>query len=370
LNVRHIRLLALELRYGDGLALHTATSGHVPGLNELRLVVEEGGALAALGASRTNIEYLNGTPRPMLEAEILAAAPRLDWALPWRDFTAAMDAAMPTLSAPARMLFEMAAQDGAARAAGLPLAVALGAGAPAAASRTNQTLFWCDDATLLRRAEAYVARGFTELKLRIAVQDFSDDLRRLRLLRERFGDGISLSADANGRWTEAEAPARLDVLGELGLDYLEQPLPFDDWAGAARLAASAPVPLMFDESLSGMAAVARLAETRAVPLAHLKLAKLGGLDRLMAAARQLQSAGIGVMVGQMNEGVVSTLAATAAATALGIGLRELYGGDGLQWDPAGALDYSDGALHLPPGAGLGLPAHAQEGCTQLWEHMA
>lgn len=360
---RRIRIAVVALAYSDGMALHTATSGPVPALRELRLVVEQDGALTALGAARTNIGYLTGTEAPVLEAEILAAAPRLDWSLPWAYFIAAL----PPLSAPARMLFEMAAQDGLAREAGVPLAVALG-GAATARSGTNQTLFWCDDATLLRRAESYVARGFTELKLRIAVADFADDLRRLRLLRARFGAAVTLSADANGSWTAAEAPARLAELGRLGLDYIEQPLPAAAWAESARLAATSPVRLMFDEGLGDMAAVERLCATRAVPLAHLKLAKLGGLDRLMAAGRQLRAAGIGVMVGQMNEGTVSTLAAAHAAAALGVDLRELYGADGLAHDPAGLLDYVGGGLALPPGPGLGIAAHPLE--DWLWEQRA
>ena len=363
--MRRIRLFVVELAYRGGLALHTATSGVVPGLREFRLVVEAEGRLAALGATRTNIAYLTGVPQAVLECEIMEAAPRLDWHLPWTDFIAAL----PPLSAPARMLFEMAAQDGAARDVGIPLAQALG-GAPGRGTHTNQTLFWCDDATLLRRAEAYVARGFTELKLRIAVADFADDVRRLRLLRDRFGDAIALSADANGRWSVEDAPARLNAVAELGLDYVEQPLPPADWADAARISAASPIPLMFDESLDSMAAVERLAETRAVPLAHVKLAKLGGLDRLMRAARVLQQAGIDVMVGQMNEGVVSTYAAAAAATALGVRLRELYGADDLAHDPAGVAEYGDGQLRLPAGPGLGCSGHAEAGAVLMWEQRA
>ena len=41
------------------------------------------------------------------------------------------------------------------------------------------------------------------------------------------------------------------------------------------------------------------------------------------------------MVGQMNEGVVSTLATAHAAVALRAEYRELYGSDGLVDDPAG-----------------------------------
>ncbi len=361
---RRVRIDRVSLRYADGMVLHTATSGAVPVLDELRLVVEQDGALAAAGATRVNIAYLSGIPPEDLVATCLDAARRLDWAGAWSGLPTRLDAAMPDLPAPARMLFEMAAADGAARAAGHSLAVHLG-GPAAARMPSNQTLFRADDATLLRRAEAYVARGFLDLKLRVGFGPFAEDLARLHLLRDRFGDRLRLSADANGQWSETEAPGYLDQLAPLHLRYIEQPIPAGDWGAIARVSRGAPMPVMLDESLCDMAAVAALIATRAAPMAHLKLAKLGGLDRLTRAGRALQQAGIAVMVGQMNEGAPSTLAAAHAAAALGVTDCELYGADGLADDPAGLLRYGDGHLDLPPGPGLGLARH--EAGQALWE---
>ena len=363
---RRIRLLRLRLTYADGMVLHTTSSGAVPALDELRLVAEQDGAIAALGASRVNIAYLSGLSAEALVASCLAVARGLDWAQPWAGLAAAVDATHPALPAPARMLFETAAADGAARAAGQSLAAYLG-GAVAAWLPSNQTLFRADDETLLRRAETYVARGFRDLKLRIGFGAFADDLRRLCLLRHRLGPEPRLSVDANGSWDAADASRRLVALAPLGLHYVEQPLPADAWVATAMLSRTSAIRIMLDESLTDLAAVNRLIATRAAPLAHLKLAKLGGLDRLLAAGRWLAAAGIGVMVGQMNEGVVSTLAAAHAAAALGASLTELYGADGLAADPAGALRYTDGGVHLLPGPGLGLTRHADGGAV-LWEH--
>jgi L-alanine-DL-glutamate epimerase-like enolase superfamily enzyme len=270
------------------------------------------------------------------------------------------------------MVFEMAAADAAARAAGLPLSVHLGARAAAPATATNQTLFWQPEAELLARAQAYAARGFTDLKLRIGIASFEEDLARLAALRRLLGPAATLSVDANGSWDAATAPARLAALAALGIAYVEQPLPADSWDATAQLSNTAPVPIMLDESLSSPAAIARLAATRAAPLAHLKLAKLGGLDRMMEAGRGLAAAGIGVMVGQMNEGAVATLAAAHAAIALDAPWRELYGADGLLDEPAlPALRYAEGRLHLPAGPGLGLTAHPPSANTEtLWETRA
>ncbi|MGI4941619.1 MAG: mandelate racemase/muconate lactonizing enzyme family protein, partial [Janthinobacterium lividum] len=352
---RRVTLRRVSLSYADGLVLHTASSGAVPALDELRLVVTQDGAVAALGATRLNIEYLSGIAAEVLCDLCVAAFEALDWSGPpaaWR--------LPPGLPAPARMLFEMAAADGAARAAGVPLSVWLGGSVTAAVS-TNQTLFLSDDAMLLHRARAYAARGFHALKLRVGAGAVADDLRRIRLLRDALGDGLHLAADANGSWSEAEAPAILGSLAALGLDYVEQPIPAGDWAAIGRVSRDAALPVMLDESLSDAAAVDTLLRTRAAAMAHLKLAKLGGLDRLMAAGRRLREGGIPVMVGQMNEGAVSTLAAAHAAAALGVRHRELYGADGLRDDPVGVLRYADGCVHLPPGPGLGLDRHDSTG---------
>jgi L-alanine-DL-glutamate epimerase-like enolase superfamily enzyme len=352
---RHIRLDRVRLTYRDGLVLHTATSGAVPALDELRLTLRQDGDLMALGATRVNIAYLSGIAPEALVDLCRAAVRAVDWRQPW-------PAIVP---APARMLVEMAATDGAAREAGQPLSVWLG-GDRADRIGTNQTLFQSDDTTMLRRAEAYVSRGFTDLKLRIGLTDLATDIARLRLLRARFGDTILLSVDVNGGWAPGDAAANIAALSPFGLRYVEQPLPPKAWDALVALSRQAPMPIMLDESLDSPAAVERLIASEAPMLAHLKLAKLGGLDRLMAAGRRLREAGIGVMVGQMNEGIPSTLAVAHAALALRAPYCELYGADGLADDPAGALTYTEGGLVLPPGAGIGaFPVTASD--TAIWE---
>lgn len=356
-----VRLSRVALGYRGGATLHTATSGVVAGLDELRLVLRHDGALAGLGASRVNIAYLTGIDPEQLVAEAIALCATIDW----RSAPDAWVAAAENATAPVRMLVEMAARDAAARRAGVSLARQLG-GTPAVSTPTNQTLFWCDEPTLRTRVENFVARGFTDLKLRVGIGPVAEDLHRLALVREIAGPDATLSVDANGTWSREQTLAFLSSARPQRLAYCEQPLPANDRAGLIELARATPTPVMLDESLDGPAAIAWLVASRAAPLAHLKLAKLGGLDRLVAAGRALQAAGIGVMVGQMNEGTPSTLAAAHAALALAAPWRELYGADGLVHDPAGLPAYAGGVLALPQGAGLGLADHSDDGPT-LWE---
>ncbi|WP_291298313.1 mandelate racemase/muconate lactonizing enzyme family protein [Elioraea sp.] len=356
---RRITLSRITLRYADKLVLHTASSGTVPGLDELRLVIHQDGALAGIGASRINIRYLNGLDPEMLARDAVALCRSLRWQCEPEAVLADCDAANPP--GPLRMLVEMAVRDAEARIRDVPLAVLLG-GALELTTHTNQTLFWTDDAAMLARAGAYLARGFSDLKLRVGAGTIDDDLRRLALLRG-LAPEATLSADANGRWTVEEAETFIAGAAPLGLVSLEQPLAPGERAGLARLTGTT---IILDEEMASDEAVAWLAATRAAPVAHLKLTKLGGIDRVMAAARQLADAGVGIMVGQMNEGVPSTLAAAHVAMALGASLRELYGADLMVGDPCGALHYDQGRLHVPPGAGLGIAEVAEAG-EILWE---
>ena len=249
-----IRLFRVDLRYGDGLVLHTASSGAVPGLREVRLVAERNGVLEAIGASRTNVAYLSGIPAEEAEAAMLDAASALGWnaPAPWDSLVAQLDARRPTLPAVARMVFEMAAADARARAAGLPLWRFLnGSGAEAQACATNQTLFWQDEAAMLARAETYAARGFTELKLRIGVAPFAEDLHRFRSLRQRLGPAARLSVDANGTWDAASAPDRLHALAALGAEYVEQPLPAAAWEETAALSRTPRCPSCWTKVWTG-----------------------------------------------------------------------------------------------------------------------
>lgn len=360
-----LRLMTAEQHYPPGLTLHTASSGAVPALHALYLVVRRNGELIATGEVRTNIEYLSGVP----EARLIRQAQELTAALDWRAEPEAILERLPeaarSYSAPARALIDCTLHDWLSRRANQPLVEWLG-GALTSGWPTNQTLFWGDDDSLEAQARDYVARGFRSLKLRVGIGAFEGDLRRIRRVRDAVGEGIELALDANGRWSLDDAMANFARLEPLGIAYVEQPLPAGDWAALARLQSACGVPIMLDESVGGPEDIASLLALDRPPSAHLKLVKMGGIAPLVAAARQLTGAGIEVMVGQMNEGGLATAAAVHCAMLLRPQHAELYGADGLIDDPASGLTYEDGRAVLPAVPGLGPTLH-EERTRPIWE---
>lgn len=346
-------LYSAALHYGGNLVLHTASSGSISHLSEIYLRLDDG-TIAGVGEVRANIAYLNGYAPETVTQEAVAAVGAIDWARDPADMLATMPEWGARLIAPVRTLIDCALHDLIARRAGVSVAASLGGSAPAIVWPTNQSLFISSEETFLAQAQAYVDRGFRDLKVRVAAGHFSEDLHRIAALRVKFGDQIKIAADANGRWSETEALDNLKALALFGIVYVEQPVRAGNWKVIDRLAAQSPVPMMLDEGVTGLDDVARICGYGGKVYAHLKLVKLGGIAPTMRAARQLTRSNVPFMIGQMNEGAAATSATLHVACATSPAFAELYGADGLIDDPVSGISYCAGTVRASDAPGLGV----------------
>jgi L-alanine-DL-glutamate epimerase-like enolase superfamily enzyme len=363
MNTTRLRLFAAPLHYTPDIRVFTAISGPVSSLSALFLSIERDDGFSGIGEVRANIEFLSHLPEAEIAPAIRRLAESLDWSLP---VEAILDH-LPATAAPpiARAALESALVDGIARRDGMPVAAALG-GTWQESVATNNCLFWSPDAVFDRLAERYVAEGFREIKVRIAIEGFERDLARLGHLRERFGDTIEIAVDANGVWDAETAIDRLRRLERFRLAYVEQPTTIGDWTAFEAAARRSPFPLMLDEALKAEDDIVRLCRLGPPFLAHLKIVKLGGPRQVVALARRFAESGIGVMMGQMNEGGMATALAAHCAMAIRPRHAELYGAYGLIDDPTSGLVYRGGTVVMPRRPGLGVefdPARA----TLLWD---
>jgi L-alanine-DL-glutamate epimerase-like enolase superfamily enzyme len=348
-----VSLHAADLHYGGGLVLHTASSGSIPSLKEVYLRLDDGGSVG-IGEVRANIAYLNGYDEKTVVESAIAAVRDVDWRRDPLDLIAIMALWESPYIAPVRALIDCALHDLVACRERKSVAAWLGTSRKDVTCKTNQTLFWSSYQDFLAQAQAYVDRGYTDLKVRIAVGDFAEDLRRIEALRRHFGGRVKIAADANGRWMADEALAKLDALAAYDLTYVEQPVPARDWATIDALAHRSPIPVMLDESIATMDDVSRVCGYGGRIYAHLKLVKLGGIAQTVAAARKLSDAGVPFMIGQMNEGAAATAAALHVACTTTPSFAELYGADGLVDDPVSGVSYTAGAVHAERAPGLGV----------------
>jgi L-alanine-DL-glutamate epimerase-like enolase superfamily enzyme len=139
--------------------------------------------------------------------------------------------------------------------------------------------------------------GWPVYKIKLGRADDLDVVRRLRLQTAAL-----FRVDANGAWGVEETVRNSRVLVGLGVEFIEQPLPPDDWDGMQAVYRQSALPLVADESCRIESDVDRC--RGCFHGINIKLVKCGGLTparRMIARARQL---GLKVMVGCMVESTV------------------------------------------------------------------
>ncbi len=136
--------------------------------------------------------------------------------------------------------------------------------------------------------------GFPVYKIKLGTDD---DVAIIRRLREQTD--ATFRVDANCAWDVEQTIENAAALKDLGVEFIEQPLPPDRWDDMRRLFRESVLPIVADESCQVEADVQRCANH--FHGINIKLPKCGGLTpgrRMIARARQL---GLTVMVGCFTE---------------------------------------------------------------------
>jgi L-alanine-DL-glutamate epimerase-like enolase superfamily enzyme len=210
---------------------------------------------------------------------------------------------------------------------------------------TSWTIWLGDPDDMAERAQR-VGDRFKRLKLKLGARD-GRDVERVRAVREVTN--VPLQVDVNEYWTVDEALDAIPQLAELGVEYVEQPLPAGD-EGGARLKRESPLPIYVDEDCHTLADVAACAE-RAHGI-NIKLAKSGGIREAVRMAHAARALGLGVMLGCMVE---SGLGISAGAQVASLCDHvDLDGNLLLAHDPWPGVEFCDGVQLPSTRAGLGV----------------
>ncbi len=194
-------------------------------------------------------------------------------------------------------------------------------------------------------------------KLKIGAGEVSHDLAHVIAIKKALGDRASVRVDVNQAWDEAVALRACKVLGDNGIDLIEQPISRNNRGGMARLNLSSPAPIMADESIECVEDAFNLAREGAASVFALKIAKNGGPRAVLRTAAIAEAAGIGLYGGTMLEGGIGTLASAHAFLTLNklAWDTELFGPllltEDILTEP---LVYRDFQLHVSNAPGLGL----------------
>ncbi|BAY22108.1 mandelate racemase/muconate lactonizing protein [Calothrix sp. NIES-2100] len=161
------------------------------------------------------------------------------------------------------------------------------------------------------RARARDWLQFTDVRLfkvKLGNPDGIEADRQMLLAVKEEAPNVEFFVDANGGWSLNDAMEMCNWLSDLGIKYVEQPLPRGEEQSLAELKEHTPLPIFVDESCFSCADIPQLANY--VDGINIKLMKSGGLTEAMRMVNTAKAYGLQVMFGCYSD---SSLANTAAA---------------------------------------------------------
>jgi L-alanine-DL-glutamate epimerase-like enolase superfamily enzyme len=214
-----------------------------------------------------------------------------------------------------------------------------------------------------------VKAGFKALKLKVGGKSVEEDIEITGALREAVGKDVKIMTDTNGGWNYLEALKFLQGAAEFDLFLSEQPVPWWDMDGMARLRRKVNVPIFADESAAELSDVLKLIQRDAVDGLFLKVPKAGGIHKSQKWVSIAQAAGLLVMNGCMIDtslGAAANAHFLAATEWMGKIEQESIGPLNMLNVPDTVstplkdflgktlLRYEGGFLYPPDGSGLGI----------------
>ena len=276
---------------------HTFTIAHDSRTAQETLIVElhdEKTGLSGLGEATANPYYgitvdsmvaALETVRPVVETQSWQTAEEL-----WAETQPALAA-----NSFAQCALDEAAHDLVAKRAGLPLYKFWNLD-PARNPMTNYTIGIDSIENMVSKMREML---WPIYKIKLGGQA-NDDLAIIRELRKHTS--ATFRVDANGGWTADQTVRFSPILKNLGVEFIEQPLPAGDWDGQRYVFEHSVLPVIADESC-----IVEKDVDKCITFfqgVNIKLTKCGGLTparRMIANARQH---GLRVMVGCMTESSV------------------------------------------------------------------
>ncbi|MDU8913169.1 mandelate racemase/muconate lactonizing enzyme family protein [Aestuariicoccus sp. MJ-SS9] len=257
---------------------------------------------------------------------------------PFRQVIAGIDAALWDLKA---------------RAVGLPLRKLLN---PDAADYMPAYASGIAIAAAAAEVPAARAAGFRAFKVKVGF-DLDRDLRLLRDLAGTLQPGERLLTDANQAFDTATARRFLQATEDMGLGWLEEPIPADapteDWAA---LAASSQTPLAGGENIAGEEAFDDAIRAGHLHFIQPDLAKWGGVTGCLRVARAALAAGRVYCPHFLGGAIGLSASAELLAAVGGDGMLEVDVNPNPLRDAFGlpGMDPATGLWSATPDAGVGV----------------
>jgi L-talarate/galactarate dehydratase len=207
------------------------------------------------------------------------------------------------LAARAYAAIDIALWDLKARAAGLPLYRLLGASRLAAPCFAGDLapIGW-DAGQTIGAARRWLDEGVLGVSVEVGGGEVQLDADRVQQIRDGLGESAWLGIAADGRYDLATALAMAHFFEEdVGIDWIDYPLPVEDRVGYQRLAERMEVPLALGSSFDDRDAFRRVLERGEVRVLRADVLRLGGITPFLKVAALAEAYSVPVVPYRLPE---------------------------------------------------------------------
>jgi L-alanine-DL-glutamate epimerase-like enolase superfamily enzyme len=201
---------------------------------------------------------------------------------------------------------------------------------------------------LLAQTDDNLKKGFRAIKMKVGRHKLSEDVARVRAMREHLGADFPLMVDANMRWTPDEAVRAARAMRAFDVYWLEEPTIPDDVEGHARVVREGGLPVATGENLHTLYEFKRMIAAGAVTFPEPDVTVCGGVTGFMKVAGLAEAFNLPVTSHGAHDITVHLLAAAPNRSYL-----EAHG-FGLDRYIADPLTIADGFAVAPDRPGHGI----------------
>jgi L-alanine-DL-glutamate epimerase-like enolase superfamily enzyme len=152
-------------------------------------------------------------------------------------------------------------------------------------------------------------KGFRAIKMKVGRPRLSEDVERVKAMREHLGADFPLMVDANMRWSVDEAVRAARALSEYAVYWLEEPTIPDDVEGHRRIVRDGGLPIAAGENLHSLYEFKQMIASGGVTFPEADVTNCGGVTAFLKIAHLAEAFNLPITSHGAHDITVQLLAA-------------------------------------------------------------